>query len=90
MSLIITPADPTYGDGLSPYPDQPQGPLPLIHYMVGFLGQIQLSVHYLHENGYADYRRWTPPQPIPKDSLIIPATPKRLFTCIEVTKRLQP
>ncbi len=90
MTLIITPADPTYGDGLSlyPQPPQPQEPAPLLLYMVGRLDQIQVSVHYLHENGYADYRRWTPVQPIPQGGLVIPAAPRRLFTCIEQRKRL--
>ena len=90
MALIITPTDPSYGDGLSLYPEAPpsQEPAPLLLYMVGSLDQIHLSIHYLHENGYADYRRWTPVQPIPKGGLVIPTAPRRLFTCIEQKKRL--
>ncbi len=91
MAFIITPADPIPGDGLSLYPEppQPEEPAPLLLYMVGFLDQIQISVHYLHSNGYADYRRWTPAQPIPKGGLIIPESPRRLFTCLEQKKRLR-
>ena len=92
MSFIIAPTDPMLGDGLSlyPQPPQPQEPAPLMLYMVGSLQQIQVSVHFLHANGYADYRRWTPAQPIPPDGLIIPAAPQRLFTYIEQRKRLTP
>ena len=92
MSLIITPTDPALGDGLSLYPAPPpsEEPAPLTLYMVGSLDQIQVSVHYLHTNGYADYRRWTPAQPIPQTGLIIPPKPGRLFTCLEQRKRLTP
>ncbi len=90
MALIITPADPGFGDSLSLHPQQPQPeePTPLLIYMVGHLDQIQVSVHYLHANGYTDYRRWTLAQPIPKDGLIIPPAPRRLFTYLEHKKRL--
>ncbi len=58
------------------------------HQKTGLMDSIQVSVHYLHVNRYADYRRWTPLQPIPKDGLLIPPAPQLLFTCLEVTKRL--
>ncbi len=89
MSFIITPADPNYGGGGSGYSNVPQGqPAPTRHYVFGSLDQLQIAVHYLHVNRYADYRRWTPPQAIPPEGLIIPPTPRQLFICLEQTKRL--